>query len=152
MDACRWMKQIEAYADGESGEQAQAIEAHVGACRICADYLAQLRRIRDGVSAVARRETIQDAQFPAFMRGIREGIELPAPAYRRGAFAILSFGMAALIVAVAAFAVLSGGPAPVKATEVESAYTDLEGATLNTYNSEDGVTTIWVTVGKDDVW
>lgn len=152
MDACRWMKQIEAYADGESGEETQAIEAHVGNCRLCADHLAQLRRIREGVSAVARRETIQDAQFPAFMRGIREGIESPPPAHRRGVFAILSFGMAALIVAVAAFAVFSGGPAPVKATEVESAYTDLEGATLNTYNSEDGVTTIWVTVGKDDVW
>lgn len=151
MDACRWMKKIEAYADGETGAAA-AVEAHLHGCPACAGHLAQLRRIREGVGASTRREVIEDAQFPAFMRGIREGIESPAPAYRGGWFAVLSLSMAALIVALATVAVLSGGPAPVKATEVESAYTDLEGATLNTYNSGDGVTTIWVTVDKDDVW
>ena len=104
--------------------------------------------MRAGVSAVARREGISDAQFPAFMRGIQDGIDAPRPR-PAGLWAALSLSTAALIVAVAVFAVFFGGTSPAQATKVESMSTELPGATVDTYRSEDGVTTVWITMSKE---
>ncbi len=148
MNSCRWMKRVEACFDGAPADP--AVERHTAACPVCAAHLEALRRMRAGVAAVAVRESVTDAQFPAFMRGIREGIERPER-HHTGFWAVLSLTAAALIVAVATFAVFSGGTAPVRATEVESMSTDLQGAKVDTYRSEEGVTTVWITMSKDDV-
>ena len=55
-----------------------------------------------------------------------------------------------LLVALAVFSVFTG-PEPVTATEVEFVSTELEGATVEVYNSENGVTTFWLTPAKDDI-
>ena len=148
MYACRWMNRIEALFDGEPVDA--AAERHVAACPVCSAHLAQLQRMREGVAVVARRESIQDAQFPAFYQGIQDRIEMPEP--RMAHFwTILSLTTAALIVAVTVFTVWAGGPGAVQATEVETVSTELNGAKVETYRSEDGVTTVWVTMSKDHV-
>ena len=107
--------------------------------------------MRDGVRAVAGRETIAQGQFPAFMDGIRDRVEMPVR--RRGRFwTILSLSSAALVVAISIFSMFVT-PKPVKArSEVESATSDVEGATVNTQDStDDSPTIVWVHEPKRDV-
>jgi anti-sigma factor RsiW len=145
---CRWTKYVEAWFDGEPA-RARGVEAHLAECPKCAQRLEQLERVREGVIASRRRETISDNQFSAFMAGIRDGLEeAPAPGRRRF-WPAFSLAAAALLIALATFLILDTGPAPVRATEVESVSTDLEGAIVG-FAVEDGVTTVWVNdFGKD---
>jgi len=144
MTRCRWTREVEHWIDGERGDPA-AVEKHVAACEPCAAYLADLDRVRQGVQIAAVREAITDAQLPAFMEGIRERLEPPARRHR-GFWALASLSAAALVVALLAFSLLTGGPQEVLATEIESFNTELEGATVTSYLSEDGTATVWVTV------
>lgn len=148
MSTCRWTSRVESHFDGERSDP--GLERHLTECSECATHLAQLEKLRAGVAAVARQEMIADAQFPAFMNEIRGVVEAPR-GQTPGFWALLSLSMAALIVALATFAVFFGGPAPVKATEVEFISTDLQGAKVDTYKTEGGVTTVWVTMSKEDL-
>jgi len=149
MRNCRWTKDIERWFDGE-GPDGDRVQRHVDECAACAAHLAQLRTLREGGATAARREEIQDPQFPAFFDGIREAVE--APRRRRGGlWALASVSAAALVVAVSLFVMLDGGPQPGAATVIESYSTDLEGATITTSDSENGVPTVWITVTQDDI-
>lgn len=152
MIKCGWTRQVERLFDGES-TGLERVKAHVASCPACAGTLRRLTVLREGVSVVAAREEIGAAQFPAFMAGIREQIEAPAPR-RTGMWAVLSLTAAALIAALSIFAVASGGPAPVVAehTVVESATTEIEGAIVEKQNSSDhGPATIWIHPPRKDV-
>lgn len=141
MGHCHWEQQVEAYFDGFADQPAQ-VEAHVQDCAACAQLLQQLNTLRSGVQAIARVRPIEDAQFNAFMAGIREGIETPVRSHR-GFWAALSLACAALVMAFAVFTMFTG-PVPVKATEVKAISTQIEGATIDV-NVLDGVTTIALT-------
>ena len=54
------------------------------------------------------------------------------------------------MIAIATFSIFTG-PGPVKANEVESVSTQLNDATVHWDNSDDGVTTIWISIAEDDV-
>jgi hypothetical protein len=137
-------KMIEANFDGE-------VKAVLEAGPEAAAWHGALEKQRAGIRAVHDPAVIQDAQFPAFMAGIREGMETPQPLFsRRRIYAAVSMAAAALLIALATFAVFTGSPEPVKANEVERVYTELEGATVG-YDQEDGVTTLWVNISRDDV-
>ena len=97
MSACRWQKNVEAHFDGEA-KHAARVEAHLEACPACAAYARQLAAMRAGAAVAARPGCIADAQFPAFMEGIRERIEAPRRGYR-GLWAGLSLAAAAMIIA-----------------------------------------------------
>jgi len=149
MSKCRWMEQVERWFDGEETRERGDIEKHLALCPHCAPYLRGLRTLREGVRLVSHREEIQDAQFPAFMHGIRERLET-APHRSTGMWAVVSLVTASIIVASATLLIMTGGPQSVKATVVESYSTDLEGATVDTYSTEDGTAVVWVNVtGKD---
>ena len=152
MAKCRRIREVEQWFDGEL-EGTGELERHVDGCPECAAHLEELRRFRTGVAATGAPEAIRDAQFPAFMEGIRERVEY-RPFWRGRLWALASVTAAALIVAVSAFLVLTdGSPERVEATVVESCSTDLEGATVTSYASETGVTTVWVrTMSQEDVW
>jgi anti-sigma factor RsiW len=141
MANCNWEQQVEAYFDGFAGKPAE-VEAHLHACAECTGLLQHLQTVRAGVQAIPRPRVIEDAQFNAFMAGIREGIEAPARSHR-GFWAALSLVSAALVVSVAVFSMFTG-PAPVKATEVKATSTQIEGATVDV-NVLDGVMTISLT-------
>jgi anti-sigma factor RsiW len=144
-----WKKTIAAYVDGETDYQ-DAAERLMATRPECAAYAEELRQIHAGIAAVIQRESIGDGQFNAFMAGIQEGIETPAPGYR-GRWAALSFGAAALVMALAVWSMLPGDQSQVKATEVEYVDTELDDATVNWYNSEDGVPTIQLYIPEDDI-
>ena len=148
MDRCRWLKRVERWFDGESAD-AQAVERHVAACSICADHVRCLRALRDGTAAVAVPETINDLQFPAFLTDIHERIGQPRRSHR-GFWALASAATAALIVAAAAFTLMTGGPQAVHAVEVESYATELEGASVCTYHTDNGTATVWVSMPKEE--
>lgn len=149
MNTCRYTKIMEAAFDGER-PRSDALDAHLEACPLCRAHLANLERMRAAVGAVAERTRIEDPQMPAFMAGIREGMEAPARRPRSW-IAATSLVTAALVMALATFVMLKGGPDPVRATEVEYLSTDLENATVEWYDSEDLGTTIWINQAGDDL-
>ena len=150
---------IEQWFDGEAPEAAGLADPE-GDFSEARSYLEMLEKMRDGVQAVATHEAIGDAQFPAFMDGIREQLEQPKRAPARKRWALASLTAAALIAAVSVYLVLGGGdgngattPVEAAVTEVESARTDIEGATVHTYySSESGVATVWVEPGEGEIW
>lgn len=153
MTHCRWEKHIDAYYDGEAPDR-KGVEAHLASCNTCRDYLNSLETVRHFVqdAQAAYRPEIRDAQMPAFMRGIEAGLAEEAPAKsHKSLWAMLSLVTAALIMALATFSMFTG-PGPVKATEIESLSTDLEGATVEWFDLDNGVTTVWINVSEEDVW
>ena len=150
MRNCRWRKDIERWFDGES-PHAERVQRHVAKCTDCAAYHEGLQALRDGATETTRREEIQEAQFPAFFDGIREGIESPRRGHGR-LWALASGSAAALIAAMSLIIMFGSGHTPVDATVIESYSTDLEGASITTSDSRNGVPTVWITVTQDDVW
>lgn len=148
MSTCNWIKRVEAYIDGETTDS-PSVEAHLRACAPCASHRDDLLMIRSAVSGMGEAPVLSDNQFPAFMDGIQQ--ELSRSHRRPGGFwAVLSLSMAALVIAIATFSIFTG-PGPVKANEVESVSTQLDGATVHWDNSDDGVTTIWISSAEDDI-
>jgi anti-sigma factor RsiW len=141
---------VERWFDGASAES-DAVDTHLARCPECAARVAQWRLLRDGAAAVGKRQAIGDGQFAAFIRGIHDRMGAPSRRYG-GVWALVSITAAALIVAVAILLVLTNGPATVNATVVESCSSDIQGATVTSYASENGVTTVCVTVAEDDIW
>ena len=148
MKSCTWFKRVEVFLDGESGD-ARAIEAHLADCTLCVAHRDSLLQWR----AALHREApvLTDAQFPAFMEGISAGIQQHQPR-TRGFWALTSLVTAALVIALATFSIFGGStPEPVRANEVESATSEIDGATVQIGNSGGGVTTIWISITEDDV-
>ena len=150
MKSCRWFKDVEALVDGEA-RNAPAVETHVSDCPECAAHRDGLMKWREALAPAASVPVLSDQQFPAFMEGIKAGIHEPRPR-SRGIWALMSLAAAALVIAVATFSMFSApSPAPVSANGVESVSTDIEGATVGVENGENSVTTIWISIGEDDV-
>ncbi len=109
-----------------------------------AQYLGDLARLRQGAQTTARHTpVISDGQFGAFMAGINAAVAEPAPR-RHPAWTTVSIATAALIIVIALLSILYPSPEPVKANTVESVTTELNNATVDWYDSKDGVTTVWV--------
>ena len=124
-----------------------------------ADPDGALSLIRKGAAAARRREGIADAQFPAFLDGVRARIaaEERRPAgfaarlARERAWAVVSLTSAALIVAVSAFLVFAGETPNAGATVVEEVSTEIDGASVHWDTSEDGATVVWVEMAERDL-
>ena len=150
MAMCPWQKRVERWVDNEATD-AEAVARHVDACEACAKHARNLRAVRESLRAVETEAAIHDHQFPAFLAGVRDSIERPS---RRsgGVWALASLSAAALIVAVALFAMFSNGPQPaVATTEVESVATDIQGATVDSYASDNGSAVVWVNIPDGDI-
>lgn len=107
--------------------------------------------LRRGVASAAIAPEIADGQFNAFMQGIRDGIETPAPRHY-GVWAAASLAAAALVLVFSALAFFTTGSEPVRAAEVESAITELEGVTIHSFDNQQGLPTVWVTMPESDLW
>lgn len=148
MKKCRYTSQIEAVFDGERTATPE-LDRHLETCPVCAAVLAELKRLREGVKSIPNPDPVAEPQFPAFMAGVREQLETPA--HRpRGFLAVASLVTAAMVVALATFVMIKGGPDPVRATEVEVT-TDIEGAQVGWYDSEDDSITVWINMAEDDL-
>ncbi|MBN2308494.1 MAG: hypothetical protein JXR94_05955 [Candidatus Hydrogenedentes bacterium] len=144
-------RRLECWFDGELGSDAEAVQAALSQSE-CQAYLAWLRELREHTRAVAARPAINDAQFPAFMAGIRNKLEAP-PRRHAQLWALASLTAAALIVAVSLFLMFNGAGGNGTATVVEAVETQIDGATVNAYSSDDGSATVWVTEpDEEDAW
>jgi hypothetical protein len=149
MSERQWQQRIERQFDGESPEgdggkpETSEQQAHLG----------RLHRLRDGVKNAASRQVIEDAQFPAFMDGIREQIEAPRTGHHR-LWTFASLTAAALIVAASTFITylaVTNDSGPGVGTVVEAYESDIPGATVDSSTSEDGTASVWVTVPERDI-
>ena len=142
---------LQVWFDGE-GSLPDGLQARIETdADLRAEY-EELQTIREAIRG-ADTPRIEDAQFRVFMDGIREEIQ-PQP-QRGGLFqrwlALASMAAASFFIALSVFYIGWGDPAPVRATEVESVETELEGATTDWYDSANGTTTIWVNMAEDDL-
>lgn len=143
-------KRIAADFDGEM-PLSEAERAALLSDAELAAYAEALPAMHAGAQVARVTPRIEDAQMGAFMAGIQQGLATPSPAPHRGVWAAVSLTAAAMVIAVSAFVVFDGGPQPVQANEVESISTDLEGARLDVYDSDEGITTIWIVNSGDDL-
>jgi len=141
-------RNIEQWFDGEAAGPDPTVLERPGT----QTYLEGLQRLRDGAQSVAAPRTIDDAQFPAFMAGIREQLET-TPRRRVGGFwALASVTASALIVAMSVFLVLTAGGVSNTPTVVEATSTGIEGASVESYSSDEGGTaTVWITLPERDI-
>lgn len=147
----RKQKQMAALVDGEN--QYGPADASTLEMPELQAYQEKLLRLREGTQqTAARTPEINDGQFGAFMAGIREGIEAPAPRHATGFWASASLATAALVLVLSLLVIFYRPNEPVQATEVESAHTELDGAAVDCYDSPQGTTTVWVTMPENDLW
>ncbi len=141
-------RDLEQWFDGETADPDPAVLEQPSTQA----YLEDLQQLRDGAQSVAAPATIDDAQFPAFMAGIRDQLDT-APRRRVGGFwALASVTAAALIVAVSVFLVLNAGGVASTPTVVEATSTAIEGALVESYSSDEGGTaTVWITLPERDI-
>lgn len=137
-------------------DEGEGIESHLGqageADPEVERYARMLATLRAGARALAAREAVSDDQFPAFWDGIQARLDAPPAGSRQGFWAFVSLAAAALIVAISAFLVLFGKTEPVAATTiVEEITTEIEGARITWYPSDDGAT-VYVNGAEKDVW
>jgi len=151
MFRCRWTYDVERWFDGEHADP-EAVKRHLETCERCAELLADMQTLRSETPGLATRHEIREPQLDAFIASIRERVEAPRRSYR-GLWAFASIAAAALIVAAAVLVIISGGPGKVDATVVESVSSEIQGATVESYSSKNGVTTVWLKVpaAKDDI-
>lgn len=142
----RWkLQKIAARIDGE---ETFAVDAADAESRTYADFVQDLH---DQAQSVASAPTIADTSMTTFLSGIHEGLEEPV-LHRGRLWATASALTAALILILALFVIFSNGPEPVRATEVESCTTELDGVTLQTFDNQEGVSTVWVIMPESDLW
>ncbi len=110
-----------------------------------------LTLLRQGARQAAHAPEISDAQFPIFMAGLRDALERPEPRHS-GLWAMASLSAAALVLVLSILALFSRGAEPVRATEIESAHTELDGVTVDLSNDASGLSTVWVTMPESDLW
>ena len=106
-------------------------------------YTRDLQRLRDGVQAVSETPEISDAQFGAFMSGIRESIDARPRGRHRGLWAVASLCAASLLVALSVYLVVFTGADGVQ-SEVEAATTEIPGAAVDWESDEEGNAEVWV--------
>ena len=144
----RKLKTLERWFDGDASCEAEA-RALIAEDPNCAAHIEALKFMRQGARELAHRESIQSAQFPAFMEGIRERLAPPRHRYR-GALTVASAVAASLIAAIALFVMATPAPEDVSA-EVEQVDTFIEGAEVGYYNTDNGTMTVWVDVPEGDL-
>lgn len=153
MAECRWTPHVEAWFDGEKEHVQAGVEAHIASCPACTEHIAFLREVRAYTTESAAVPGIADGQMGAFLDGMWAGVETAAP-HHRPFWAWLSLSAAALLMALATYFVFTDFNSPdrtVEATVVESAYSELQGASVDVEISEDGAATVWVNNAPDDI-
>jgi len=148
----KWQERLERYRDGESPEaEALDVEGLLEDPEY-RDYDASLAALSASAREAMPRAAIADAQLPAFVAGIREGVETPERGHR-GFWALASLSSAAMIVALSVFSVIMLKSQDAVHSTVEAAETAIEGAEIDTYtDEEDGTAVVWVSDTGSDTW
>jgi hypothetical protein len=146
MNRVSWKKQVARQFDGEH-QSAPPDDDRAAA------YRNDLQRLRAGAEATREQAEIGDSQFPAFYAGIRDSVGAEAGRSRdHRRWAMVSLAGAALVAAGSLWVLFGGDPAPAGATVVEEAHSELDGAEVHWYASDDGNATVWVELAEEDMW
>ncbi len=140
---CSYQQEVERWFDGE-GEDLETLNSHIESCESCRAHVAFLRECRDAVGSMPATPIIADAQMPAFLEGISDGVHTPR---RRstGFWAMASALTAALIVTISTITIVSTGPDPVGAESViETVSTEIDGATVEIIDEDSATPTVWL--------
>ena len=141
MNKCHRMHEVVRWFDGQTNTGETALPRHLETCAACAAHLKTLQALRKGAREIVARNPLHEPAFEPFMAGLREQTTRPLPR-RRTFWAVASLSAAALVVAASLFLVFSYPDAAMDATIVESYSSELEGATITSYASDSGVTTV----------
>lgn len=145
---CTHQNEVERWFDGEATLGAQ-LESHIEECSSCKEHVEFLRETRAAIEALPQSPEIADAQMPAFLEGISEGIHQPRRRFS-GIWAMASGVAAALIAAVAMMSMLTAPEAPIGAeSKVETYSTDIEGASVDVLGGENETQTVWLNTPDD---
>ena len=151
MKTCKQIQTIERWFDGESVNL--DVESHLKDCAACTEHWAFLKQTRERVHALREQPTITEDQFSAYMRGIHDGTDRPQQRRISAGWTWLSACAAAVIVAVSLLSIFSTGPQPVDArSTVEETSSEIDGATMQSYDEADGTATVWVSLPEGDMW
>jgi hypothetical protein len=145
------IQSLEAWFDGRL--PAEAIQEETLPPELKA-HLAMLRTLRSGAQAVQKPHEIADAQLPTFLAGIREHAQGEPVAPRwPGLWAYASVAAAAIVVALSTMFIIAGPPVEVAAqSEVQTYSSEIEGATVDAYTSDNGTAVVWINAPEADVW
>jgi hypothetical protein len=146
-----WQQQLERYRDGELPKELAKDADRLLESAEGREYDAALAAMADAARDAMPRAAIADAQLPAFVAGIREGVEAPRPG-RRGFWALASFSAAASIVALSLFSLILLNSQDAVHSSVEAAASDIEGVEIDAYTDEEGTAVVWVSETGSDAW
>ena len=145
---CTKQRDVERWFDGELTDA--SIESHIDSCASCREHVEFLTVCRGAVESLGDAPVISDAQMPAFLEGIREEVASTPSRSFRGLWAMASMAAAAVIVAVSMMTITSDGPEPVAADSiVETVSTEIDGASVELFKTDDDTQTVWVNVPED---
>ena len=145
---CSKQRDVERWFDGELTDA--SIESHIDSCTGCREHVAFLTVCRASMEALGDAPKISDGQMPAFLDGIREEVQGAPSRSFRGLWAMASMATAAVIVAVSMMTITSTGPEPVAADSiVETVSTEIDGASVELFKTDDDTQTVWLNVPED---
>ena len=149
MATCRFERDVERCFDGDASTTTD-VERHLETCSQCKIFLSELEQMRNAIESVSVDAEIAEEQFPAFMRGIEEGLAKPQPR-PVGLWAMASGIAAALIVALSLISIVSSGPEPIQAVKIEETSTDISGATTEAVVLNEETTMVWINLPDGDM-
>lgn len=150
MATCRYEQKVARWFDGEPVDE-NRVRTHLDACGHCRSYLVDLERLHTGAKQAAADIQMTEAQLDRFLHELEQGLHRKRPR-RVGLWAMASVAAAAIVVALSVLSIFSTGPKPIEATVIEEAHTEIDGATTESFVSDDGTATIWVNVPEGDLW
>lgn len=151
MKHCPHQLELESWFDGQPADPA-ALRAHLEECAACQTHLKFLELTRERLNERARELSGRAPDPERFIAELRERTAAPSP-FRGARWALLSLAAAAFIVAVSVFSMVTPQSRTAEArSTVQSAATDIEGATTETYHADDGTAIVWVNVPEGDLW
>ena len=140
---CSYQQDVERWFDDEHNES-DSLRSHIESCESCTAHIAFLTECSEAIAQMPEAPMIADAQMPAFLEGISDEVHAPRRRFT-GLWAMASALTAALIVAISTMTMVSTGPDPVAAdTKIETAITDIEGATVEILDADSTTPTVWL--------
>lgn len=150
MKTCARTRNVEKWFD--TGHEQDELQGHIAGCSTCRDHLRFLEATHTSMKQRATAVTEHPVNPDRFLTDFRERVQTQ-PRRLSPRWGLISAAAAACLVALSLLSILTPEPKAVDARSyVDSARTEIEGATAETYHSEDGTAVVWVNVPEGDMW
>lgn len=151
MNSCARMRDVEVWFD--ESRAPQDLHQHMAKCQACREHLRFLEAARPVFRTVAEAASDRPVNVERFLTDFRERREQSQPIRFSPRWAFVSAAAAAFLVAMSLMSIFTPEDRAVDARSyVDSATSEIEGATTQTYHSDDGTAIVWVNVPEGDMW